>query len=226
MARPQPRQVSAEEKQKETEFYRRANDPHVDKRYVGADTIVLHHHQLGEIGTKTEVRRRGKVVSVLYVLPRIHTERLAAFGDVARTRTRSKTKSLRLDSENVFNLEDIFDSMGDEWDDKVVAENVRYLLDREKLLPKGWRVEIPPLSANWTVTGPQDTTDHYDADFIVRSDPRIRRPVVLRSQQVGRDEAVPCQIVQDVDASVWPRPKPNVSCRFTSIVFFSSSTSR
>lgn len=74
---------SAEEMAQETEFYRRANDPRVDKRYVGADTIVLHHHQLGEIGSKTEIRRRGKVVSVLYVLPRMH-------GSRSRTRTRSR----------------------------------------------------------------------------------------------------------------------------------------
>ena len=69
------RVVSAEEKKQETEFYRRRNDPHVDVQYVGPDTVVLHHHQLGEIGSKTELRRRGKVVSVLYVLPRVPLQR-------------------------------------------------------------------------------------------------------------------------------------------------------
>ncbi len=66
---------SAEEMAQETEFYRRANNPRVDKRYVGPDTIVLYHHQLGEVGSKTEIRRRGKVVSVLYVLPQMHGNR-------------------------------------------------------------------------------------------------------------------------------------------------------
>jgi hypothetical protein len=86
MSRSTVRVVSPEESTQETEFYRRANDPHVDKRYVGPDTIILHHHQLGEIGSKTAIRRRGKVVSVLFVLPRVPVERLAAFGEVRRSK--------------------------------------------------------------------------------------------------------------------------------------------
>ncbi len=73
------RVVSPEERAQETEFYNRANDPRVDKRYVGPDMIVLYHHQLGEIGSKTTIMRRGKVSQVLYHLPRIPIERLAAF---------------------------------------------------------------------------------------------------------------------------------------------------
>ena len=67
------REVSVEERAQETEFSRRQNNPHVDKRYVAPDTYVLYHHQLGEIGSKTNIRRRGKIVSVLYILPPIKT---------------------------------------------------------------------------------------------------------------------------------------------------------
>ena len=60
---------SAEELAQETEFYRRSNGANVDKKFVGPNDIVLHHHQLGEIGSKTNIMRRGKVAQVLYVLP-------------------------------------------------------------------------------------------------------------------------------------------------------------
>lgn len=69
------RTISAEEKKQETEFARRRNDPHVDVRHVGPNDVVLIHHQLGEIGSRTDVMRRGKVVSVLYVLPPIPLQR-------------------------------------------------------------------------------------------------------------------------------------------------------
>ena len=70
-AKSKAREVSAEERAQETEFYRRANNPHVEKQRVGPDTIVLIHHQLGEVGSKTDFYRRGKLSQVLYVLPAI-----------------------------------------------------------------------------------------------------------------------------------------------------------
>lgn len=70
----QPRVVSAEEKAQETEFYRRASLPRVEKRFVGPDTWILHHYDYGEVGSKTELRRRGKVVSVHYFLPKMPGE--------------------------------------------------------------------------------------------------------------------------------------------------------
>jgi hypothetical protein len=65
---------SAEELTEETEFYRRRSLPRVRTEHIGGGgraplTVVLKHDQLGEIGSKTEVLKRGKVTSVLYVLP-------------------------------------------------------------------------------------------------------------------------------------------------------------
>lgn len=52
----------------ETEFQRRRNMVGCEVQYVGLDTIVL--TCLGvEIGTKTNITRRGKLVAVLYNLP-------------------------------------------------------------------------------------------------------------------------------------------------------------
>lgn len=73
---------SAEEIAQETEFYRRRSLPAVDVRYVGAGKhfeVVLYHHQLGEIGRKTEIARRGVVVSVSYFLPKVEPR---TYGDV------------------------------------------------------------------------------------------------------------------------------------------------
>lgn len=80
-AKTTARVKSAEEIDQETEFYRRLSLPAVDVRRItstNAYDIVLHHHQLGVIGSKTEILRRGKVVQVLYVLPRVEPKQ---FGD-------------------------------------------------------------------------------------------------------------------------------------------------
>ncbi len=74
-AKAKPRVKSAEELAQETEFSRRENNPRVEKQFYGPGTWILKHHQLGEIGSKTDITRRGKVVSVLYVLPSIESLR-------------------------------------------------------------------------------------------------------------------------------------------------------
>lgn len=71
-AKTAARQVSPEETAQATEFYRRQNNPRVEVRRIAGNrdyTVILTHHQLGEIGSKTEILKRGKVVSVHYVLP-------------------------------------------------------------------------------------------------------------------------------------------------------------
>jgi hypothetical protein len=61
------------EKEKETEFYRRRNLPHVEVRYMGnGRTFDMFLYLCGkDLGSKTEITKRGKVVSVLYVLPKL-----------------------------------------------------------------------------------------------------------------------------------------------------------
>ncbi len=63
-----PRAKSPEELADETTYCLRSNLPHVTTRYVGADTVVLSANGV-EVASKTSVYKRGKVVSVLYVLP-------------------------------------------------------------------------------------------------------------------------------------------------------------
>ena len=76
-ARRVERQVSPEELANETEFYRRSQGPSVRTQRIGDGVrsfeVILKHDQLGEIGSKTEVLRRGKVVSVHYVLPSLES---------------------------------------------------------------------------------------------------------------------------------------------------------
>jgi hypothetical protein len=63
-----------------TEFYRRSNGPAVRVERIGdggrSFMVVLRHDQLGEIGSKTEVLKRGKVVSVHYILPSLESLRV------------------------------------------------------------------------------------------------------------------------------------------------------
>lgn len=59
---------SAEELSQEIEFYTRRNLPGCNVRYIGGDTVVLSVYSF-EIGSKTEITKRGKVIGVLYVLP-------------------------------------------------------------------------------------------------------------------------------------------------------------
>jgi len=65
------RAKSAQEMAQETEFYRRRSLPGVTVRYMTAGRTfdVALSHTGRELGTKTEVSTRGKVTSVLYVLP-------------------------------------------------------------------------------------------------------------------------------------------------------------
>ena len=68
------RTKSSEELRQETEFYRRQNLSSVDVRQIsspGSIDVYLHHHQLGEIGSMSRFFRRGKEVSVSYILPSI-----------------------------------------------------------------------------------------------------------------------------------------------------------
>ncbi len=63
---------SNEEVLGEMEFYRRANFPGATMRYMtsGPNVFDVFLSALGvELGSKTEIKKRGKVVSVLYVLP-------------------------------------------------------------------------------------------------------------------------------------------------------------
>jgi len=56
-----------------TEFSRRRSLPHVEVRYMSTKNTLDVVLTLGsrEIGSKTEISKRGKVVSTLYVLPKI-----------------------------------------------------------------------------------------------------------------------------------------------------------
>ena len=81
---------SEEERAQESEFYRRQVMREVDKRYIpehgGGSSTFLMHHQLGEIGSRTEIAKRGKVISVHYVLPEIEARlREAESWPVARS---------------------------------------------------------------------------------------------------------------------------------------------
>lgn len=62
---------SPEERAQETEYQRRRNLPGVEVRRMytkrTADQVLSHTGR--ELGTRTEVTTRGKVTSVLYVLP-------------------------------------------------------------------------------------------------------------------------------------------------------------
>lgn len=76
-----PRQVgsavsSVDPSEQETEFYRRRNLPYVDVRYLSAGrTFDVHLSYCGkDLGSKTEVKKRGKVISVHYCLPPIDME--------------------------------------------------------------------------------------------------------------------------------------------------------
>lgn len=79
-------------------------------------------------------------------------------------------KPLKLDHDEVYALEDIFDDMGRAWSDRVVEKNVKYLLEREKLLPRGWQVSIVKSTTDKRDAGRQDTTDRYGAKFEVFAD--------------------------------------------------------
>jgi hypothetical protein len=79
MAKPKVRIKSPEELAQETEFYRRMYmSPSIDARRIvdpgGGMNIYLRHHQLGELGSKHEQTRRGKVVQVMYLLPELPPE--------------------------------------------------------------------------------------------------------------------------------------------------------
>jgi hypothetical protein len=72
---------SSEERAQETEFYRRRSLPGVEVRrmYAGRTSGQVLSHTGRELGTRTEVTTRGKVTSVLYVLPALPAD-LAARG--------------------------------------------------------------------------------------------------------------------------------------------------
>ena len=73
---------SAEEIAQETEFYRRRSLVAVDARIMSSErsqTVSLHHHQLGEIGSVTRTFKRGKEVSAHYFLPKVEPR---TYGDV------------------------------------------------------------------------------------------------------------------------------------------------
>lgn len=63
---------STEEREQATEFQRRRDCPRVEVRQIPgthASSVYLVHHQFGDVGSKTTMFKRGKEVSVLYVLP-------------------------------------------------------------------------------------------------------------------------------------------------------------
>jgi hypothetical protein len=59
--------------EKETEYARRRSIPYVEVRrmYAGRTSDQVLSHMGREIGSRTEITTRGKVSSVLYVLPEL-----------------------------------------------------------------------------------------------------------------------------------------------------------
>jgi len=69
------RHVTPEELAQSTEFAHRRNHPRVEVKYVyggpNLQDVVLHHFEFGDIGTLTNIYRRGKLAQVHYFLPKL-----------------------------------------------------------------------------------------------------------------------------------------------------------
>jgi hypothetical protein len=70
------RTKSPEERAHEVEFFRRRSLPGVQVRRMFTDRVsdLVLSHTGRDLGSRTEVTKRGKVVSVLYVLPALPTD--------------------------------------------------------------------------------------------------------------------------------------------------------
>lgn len=79
---------SAEELEQEREWARRRNLSDEVRHMVGKrdHTVQLKHHYHGDLGSRTEITSRGKVVNVLYVLPPLAPELRGRSPEHERTR--------------------------------------------------------------------------------------------------------------------------------------------
>lgn len=108
---------------------------------------------------------------------------MAKTSKTGRARPVNKTKLIRVpklrrggtffsfDKGAVYELYDINEIMRNGWDNRVVADNVEYLLKRENLMSHRWRVVIPAGSESIYPMEEKDTTGKFIADFEVFSDP-------------------------------------------------------
>ncbi len=69
MSKPKTRVKSENELAQETEFYRRYGLPGCAVRYLDGGAMIELKVSGIEVGTKTTILKRGRVVSILYVLP-------------------------------------------------------------------------------------------------------------------------------------------------------------
>jgi len=81
-----------------------------------------------------------------------------------------KTVISKINHDDVYALDDIREDMGDSWSERILERNIKYLLEREGLLPKGWRVSMANLIA-MKEAELRDVIERYRAHFEVLAPP-------------------------------------------------------